>query len=553
MKRVLKKLRSPAGIALSVCLLLVLAGLGALYGASTAAGIIGSLLMGMPLLGTALAADRETQQKDSAIKAYLVKASTTVNKGGMVMIDSTGNAVPAADAASGRVVGVAMETIVQTASSTYRVRVSSDRLFLLVASSITLAMTGQIMYVVDDQTFDDAIGTNAIKAGQLAEYISATSGWLYIPPGGVGEGTALTDAGGTYTSAEQNLINALKGKLNTYLHLWPIFVLFGGTLAVGGYSALAAIAPMLCFGLVVNSDTLAAIRTDFEAIFLESYEGYTPRWEEMATPFPANSQYLDLSWIGEVPAMKQWIDMKTLEGLRRFRYAIENLDWEATIEVDRNAIDDDQMGIYRPRIQGLGQEGKRHPDEMLSVLLDNGHTGLAFDGAAFFGTSRVVGDSGTINNLLTGNGVDTQAHFAQDFALALAAMRAYKNDRGKPYNPSVDKLLVVVPPSAEVVAKQTLNAAIITQTTNIFVGMAGIWVNPYLGAVTSHTKAWYLLNVGGPIKPLAMSKRKMPQFVSLDNPNSDTVFFKKKFLYGAEARYNVGYLLPWMAVKVDNA
>jgi phage major head subunit gpT-like protein len=552
MKRLLKKLRTPAGIALSVCLLLVMVGLGAIYGASTAAGIIGSLLMGMPLLGTALAADRETQQKESAVKTYLVKASTTVYKGGLVGTDSNGYALPAADASGMKVVGVAMETVVQTASSTSKVRVSSDRLFLLNASSITQAMVGQVMYVVDDNTFDDALGTNGIKAGQLAEYVSATLGWLYIPPGGIGVGAVLTNAGGTYTSAEQNLINELKTKLNTYLHLWPIFVLFGGTLAVGGYSALLPIAPMLCFGMIVNSDTLAAIRTDFEAIFLESYQGYTARWEEMATPFPANSQFLDLSWIGEVPAMKQWVDMKVLEGLRRFRYAIENVDWEATIEVDRNSIEDDQMGIYRPRIQGLAQEGKRHPDDLLSVLLDTGHTGLAFDGSAFFYASRVVGDSGTINNIVSGTG-STQAQFAADLTSALALMRGFKNDRGKPYNPSLDQLLVVVPPALEIPAKQTLNAAIITQTTNIFVGLANLWVNPYLGAVASHTKAWYLLNVGGPIKPLALSQRKLPQFVSLDNPNSDTVFKQRKYLYGVEGRYNAGYLLPWSAVKVDNA
>jgi hypothetical protein len=83
------------------------------------------------------------------------------------------------------------------------------------ASSITQAMVGQVMYVVDDNTFDDAVGTNAIKAGKLVEFISTTEGWLEVIE--AGEGTALADAGGTYTSAEQSLLNKLKDIINKRL------------------------------------------------------------------------------------------------------------------------------------------------------------------------------------------------------------------------------------------------------------------------------------------------------------------------------------------------
>ena len=39
---------------------------------------------------------------------------------------------------------------------------------------------------------------------------------------------------------------------------------------------------------------------------------------------------------------------------------------------------------------------------------------------------------------------------------------------------------------------------------------------------------------------------------ALDNLNSDHVFKNDRFLYGADGRYNAGYLLPWLSVRTTN-
>lgn len=547
MKNVWRKLRTPRGIALAITLLLVLAGLGMIAGASPSAGLVGGLLMGLPLLGAALAADRETQQKEAGVKWYPV-AAVKVYKGSLVCINASGYAAPAADTASFRVVGVAREFKDNSAGAAgdLKIQVASGRLFRFAASSITQAMVGQMMYVVDDQTFDDAIGTNAVKAGQLAEFISATEGWIFIPDGGVGNSVSAANAGGTYTAAEQTLINEIKARLNTYLHLWPILLIGGGLLAAGGWGGLLTVLPFLALGAVVSTDTLAAIRTDFQALFLESYAGYQARWQDITTEFPSGSQFLDLSWLGAPPAMKEWLDARVLDALRRHRYQIENKDWEATIEVDRNAIEDDNLGLYKPRVQELGIEAKRHLDEIVSDLLKNGTTDKAFDNVAFFADTRSIGDSGNIDNLLAGTGT-TQAQFAADFQAARAALLKFKNDRGKPANP-VLKLVTVVPPDLQRVAEETFNAGIIANNDNVLKGASDHWVNPNLADAND----FYVVNTFGPIKPLAVSMRKRPGFDALDDPRSEHVFKNRTFLYGTDGRYNGGYLLPWKAVKTVN-
>jgi phage major head subunit gpT-like protein len=301
--------------------------------------------------------------------------------------------------------------------------------------------------------------------------------------------------------------------------------------------------------MIVNTDTLAAIRTDFQALFLGAYAGFTSPLQGLATEFPNTSDYLDLSWLGAPPVMKEWVDEKAVEGLSRYRHLITNKDWEATLGVKRTAIERDQLGIYTPRIQEMAVTGKLHLDEILSSLLTGGTSGLAYDGTAFFADTRVVGDSGNIDNLLAGTGV-TQATFAADFNSARAALLSFKNNKGKPANPVVD-LVAVVPAGLQGVAEQTLNATTLANgESNTLKGAARLVVDPFMAATDAND--WYLLNVWGPIRPLAMSMVKRPTLVALDNPQSDHVFKHGEYLYSVEGSYNAGYLLPWKAVKTVN-
>lgn len=162
----------------------------------------------------ALTKDRQTEKKNIGLKSYPVAASTKIYAGSLVAVNASGYAVPAADAAGLKVVGVAKSQVDNSsgANGALTVNVESDILARFNASSITQAMVGQVMYVVDDNTFDDAVGTNGIKAGRLAEFISTTEGWIEVQP--TGAGVVDADADATYSSNEQTLINALKTFVN---------------------------------------------------------------------------------------------------------------------------------------------------------------------------------------------------------------------------------------------------------------------------------------------------------------------------------------------------
>lgn len=134
----------------------------------------------------ALSAARATECKavsGSATNAFLMKASTTIYAGGLVMIDSNGVALPAAASASNHgVVGVAQETKTSAASGSYWIRTSTNVVCKFAASSIAQANVGSLMYASADDTFDETQAANQPVAGILIQYVSATVGWLYVSP-----------------------------------------------------------------------------------------------------------------------------------------------------------------------------------------------------------------------------------------------------------------------------------------------------------------------------------------------------------------------------------
>ncbi len=58
---------------------------------------------------------------------------------------------------------------------------------------------------------------------------------------------------------------------------------------------------------------------------------------------------------------------------------------------------------------------------------------------------------------------------------------------------------------------------------------------------------WFVIPKGEALLPIVLQKRQEYEFVSKDAPNDEGMFYQKKFTYGADARYAVGYTLPQLA------
>jgi|UniRef100_A0A7C3Z1X2 predicted RecA/RadA family phage recombinase len=131
----------------------------------------------------ALTKDRATPYRDGIEIEVPVAANTKIYAGSLVCANTNGYAVPAADTVGLKFLGVALEQADNTtgANGAKKVRLRRSGVFEFDALSITQAMVGSAMYIVDDHTIDDASGpNNDIRVGILMKYVSDTKGWVDI-------------------------------------------------------------------------------------------------------------------------------------------------------------------------------------------------------------------------------------------------------------------------------------------------------------------------------------------------------------------------------------
>lgn len=130
-------------------------------------------------------AERNTERMVGVLMMLAIKASTTIEGGKMAGVGADGYGVEAADAAGIRVLGVADESVDNSAGADgdLNVRIYSGQLFKMknsATNAVDQADIGSLCFVEDDETVADAAGTNGIVAGRVAA-VGTDGVWVQIP------------------------------------------------------------------------------------------------------------------------------------------------------------------------------------------------------------------------------------------------------------------------------------------------------------------------------------------------------------------------------------
>lgn len=333
--------------------------------------------------------------------------------------------------------------------------------------------------------------------------------------------------------------------------IWKFASLVGlavmACLAAPAFAAMPQLDPGVAMigigGMLVNKANLSTIFINLKTIFNNAFEAAPSQWNATAMLVPSGSSQNDYNWLSSFPRMRKWIGEKAVKSLEAFKYSVVNDDWEATVEVDRNHIDDDQLGIYLPQAQMAGFSARQLPDEIVADLKNSAFTSLCYDGQLFYDTDHPVAGASVSNKLTVALSAATTAAAAASYGAARVAIMSFKDDEGRPLNLIPDVL--EVPPALEATAKLLINSDKLTDDSpNPYKGTATVLVNPRL---TSST-AWFLHVTNMPVKPFIYQERKAPVFVEQTDPQADDVYNRKKFKFGAEARAAGGYAFWQMSV-----
>lgn len=294
--------------------------------------------------------------------------------------------------------------------------------------------------------------------------------------------------------------------------------------------------------MIISSQNLRAIFIGFNTTFNKALEEQKPLYDRVATVVPSTTDAETYAWLGDIPGMREWLGEREIKNLSGSDYTIKNKDFELTVGVPRNAIEDDKIGLYTPSVQMLGQSAAMHPDELIFGLLKKGFTEKCFDGKPFFSADHEIKEGEKVSNK------GTAKLTLDSYIAARAAMMSLTNaaDRALGIVPN----LLVVPPALEGVARSITTADFINGSTNTMKGTAEALVVPQLAGKDA---AWYLLCTTRPIRPLIYQQRRKAKFVGKTAENDDNVFFNKEYIYGVDSRGNAGFGFWQMAYGSDGS
>lgn len=133
-------------------------------------------------------------------------------------------------------------------------------------------------------------------------------------------------------------------------------------------------------GLIVNASTLSNLYTGFKAHFQKGAALAEPQWSQVATVVPSTTKTEEYGWLGNMPSVRKWVGDRIVHNLSVHKYSVTNADYELTIGVDRNDIEDDNLGVYGPMFQNIGHSTARHRDEEVFSVLARAWDTPCYDG-----------------------------------------------------------------------------------------------------------------------------------------------------------------------------
>lgn len=160
--------------------------------------------------------------------------------------------------------------------------------------------------------------------------------------------------------------------------------------------------------MLINANTLSAMYRGFKTTFQNAYDAAPVMLDKIATTVPSSTAIEDYGWMGAIPGMREWVGDRVIHNLSMHTYAIKNKSFELTMGVDRDKIEDDQLGIFTPMAAQMGHEARVQPDKLVWGLLAKGFETLCYDGQNFFDPDHpVLGEDGkpySVSNMQAGTG-----------------------------------------------------------------------------------------------------------------------------------------------------
>jgi phage major head subunit gpT-like protein len=254
------------------------------------------------------------------------------------------------------------------------------------------------------------------------------------------------------------------------------------------------------------------------------------------------------AWLGQAPAMREWIGGRNAKGFRENGVTIANKKFEATLDVPVDWMRRDKTSQIMVRINEMAQRANSHWASLLTTLIIAGEAATCYDGDTFFGGAHSEGDSGTQDNDIEVNITTTTSPTAAEMETAVLeavqTIMGFKDDQGEPLNEDARRFLVMVPTPFMSAAAAALNSPIITtgstSFTNTLVNLGGFGFQLAINPRLTWTTKFAVFRSDGSVAPFIRQEEETLT-ISAVAEGSEEEFKNDRHLYGIKAMRNVGY------------
>ena len=231
----------------------------------------------------------------------------------------------------------------------------------------------------------------------------------------------------------------------------------------------------------------------------------------IASVFPTNQPQEEYPWLAETTELTKWEGERTIRKLQSDKIVIVTDEYETGFAIKKRDFIRDKTAQMQARAQELAFNVAVFPTKLVTdLMVANGN---AYDGKAFFDGTHVVGQSGTIDNILTsgelaGGAKPTVAQQADNLLLVLERVMGFRNAAGQPLNEAARQFVMMVPASMYGRSVAAVNAAFTNAgATNPLAELAnaGVRITVVLNArLTGST--WYLMRADAGIRPFIVQE-----------------------------------------------
>lgn len=289
----------------------------------------------------------------------------------------------------------------------------------------------------------------------------------------------------------------------------------------------------------ITPETMDSLFFAFNALMQKGLGTAWTGWNKFATTVNSSTgiEKYPSTVIGS--GMREWVGERVVNAVKGKLLEVRNKDFEHTVGVSRNDIEDDMIGFYNALFTDLGIEAGSLWGRLATEALCK--AGKWADGADFFSASRKI-EKTSVNNVVAG------ALTMANYETARAQMMAFCKADGSPLGLVPDTLMVG--PALEGTAKRLLATDLIaesnTTVSNIHKDECAVEVNPYMTG--THANKWFLLCTSRGFKPVAVQKRKEGALQRWDKDSDDCVKSKNQNEYGLHYRGAAVATSPYLVI-----